>query len=311
MCKSKGLIFDIQGFSVHDGPGSRTTVFFSGCPLNCTWCANPEGREKKQQIMFSTQKCKSDLGCSRCMESCSLGSISFCEKILKRDINICGECKTFDCVNNCYHEALRLSGKYYSIEEIMNVLRRDREFWGNGGVTFSGGEPLLQTDFLKDVLVQCKNENIHTAIETTAYSESKKFLNIMSYIDFAFIDIKHMNSKLHKLKTSVGNEQILHNITLLRKTSWQGRLILRMPVIREYNDSNENIYEIIKFMLENDIFEINILPFHRMGASKWKQLGLEYEFKEEAPTKTEKLSEIQEMFLNSNIACYIGNEVMY
>jgi len=307
-----GLIFDIQGFSVHDGPGSRTTVFLSGCPLRCRWCANPEGRELRRQLLFSAQKCLCEKsGCQRCATACPRGAITVSEGMPKRDASMCKGCGSFECARACYHEALRLSGRWYQAEELMQVLRRDRQFWSAGGVTFSGGDPLFQKDFLLDVLKRCRKEAIHTAIETAGYAETADFLEVMSYIDLAFVDIKHMDSGLHKRETGVGNERILQNISRLSTSPWNGRLILRIPVIEGYNDGAEHIREVIRFMKMNGLFEINILPFHRMGTTKWTQLGLEYPYGRQPPGSEQKLKEIQQLFLFCDIACYIGSEVVY
>jgi glycyl-radical enzyme activating protein len=311
MCNGKGLIFDVQGFSVHDGPGSRTTVFLSGCPLACEWCANPEGREYKQQLMYSDKKCKSAAGCRRCAKACPAGALSIEEETVRLQPHICERCTTFDCAKACYHEALRLSGKWYTVEELMAILQRDRQFWENGGVTFSGGEPFFQKGFLLEALKACKNAKIHTAIETAAFADPADFLEIMSYIDFAFIDLKHMDKEKHKEKTAADNSLILKNISNLKDSKWQGRLILRMPVIRSYNDSVGNIKAVIGFMKANQLCEINILPFHRMGESKWSQLGLQYEYKDALPTTEEELRKIRKLFLNSGLTCYAGDEIIY
>lgn len=312
MGKSRGLIFDIQGFSVHDGPGSRTTVFLSGCPLRCEWCANPEGREGRPLLLFSAQKCRhAKTGCGRCADACPDGALALRGDQLERKDEVCRACRTFACAKACYHEALRLSGRWYDLGELMRILRRDRQFWENGGVTFSGGEPLAQADFLRGTLEACAEESIHTAIETTAYAACSTFLRCVSLADFAFIDVKHMDDARHMEKTGVSNAIILNNITDLKKSGWPGRLMLRMPVVRGYNDTAGNIDAMIRFMRENALYEINILPFHRMGESKWTQLGLSYAYHDEPATDGETLERIQALFLENDIACYIGGDVIY
>lgn len=161
------------------------------------------------------------------------------------------------------------------------------------------------------LLKECKNNYIHTAIETTAYKDNETFLNVMEYIDFAFIDVKHINRDMHRKKTGVYNDIILNNIRTLKQSKWKGRLILRMPVIRDFNDTYQNIIDTIQFMKENDLFEINILPFHRLGESKWRQLGKEYKYKDEEGTDSKKLEEIQDLFLENQIACYIGDDTAF
>ncbi|WZL73280.1 4-hydroxyphenylacetate decarboxylase activase [Clostridiaceae bacterium 35-E11] len=314
----KGLIFDIQGFSVHDGPGSRTLFFLSGCPLRCEWCANPEGLELRQRILFSPQKCKHEKNdCIRCIEACPNKAIKLTqdqEIPLTIEHAICKDCQVHACTEACYNEAIRLSGKWMAVSELIKVTKRDRTYWEGkegGGVTFSGGEPFFQKEFLREALKKCKEVYIHTAIETTAYVPTEDFLEVMGYVDFAFIDLKHMNKEKHIEKTGIDNTLILENIKALAKSDWKGRVILRMPVIEDYNDGDKNIIEMAAFMNDVGLFEVNILPFHRMGDSKWKQLGKVYKYKDYEPTSIEKLEHIQDLFLDQKIACYVGSEVFY
>lgn len=312
----KGLIFDIQSYSVHDGPGCRTLVFMSGCPLRCEWCANPEGLLVRKQVMFSTVKCKfANYKCSYCMEACSQGAIKIsenAENILDFERDKCSHCTDFSCAKACTYEAIRVVGKWMSVNELLAILDRDRQYWGSaGGVTFSGGEPFVQHEFLLEMLRRCKEKYIHTAVETSAYVDTGIFLQAFRYIDFAFIDVKHMNDEQHRAKTGVSNKLILHNIRALTESGWKGRLVLRMPVIRDFNDNAENINSVIEFMKELGLFEINILPFHRLGDSKWKQLGLVYKYANETATPREKLEYIQDLFLDARIACYIGHETCF
>jgi len=313
--EQKGLIFDIQPYSVHDGPGCRTLVFLSGCPLRCEWCANPEGIEFRKRIMYTSQKCKNRVnGCVRCIEACPHNAIKIGndERPIIIDRNLCKNCDSYNCVKACIYEALRLSGEWMTLPELMRVFDRDRQYWGsNGGVTFSGGEAFVQKDFLLAALKRCKEAYIHTAIETTAHVPTDVFLEVMQYVDFAFIDVKHMDSKKHKEKTGVNNELILKNVEALTTLGWEGRLVLRIPIIRNYNDTDENILSVINFMKKIGLFEVNILPFHRLGATKWEQLGMDYKYKDEVPTAPEKLDHIQDLFLDQRIACYKGHETPF
>ena len=316
MKEEKGLVFDIQGFSVHDGPGCRTLVFLSGCPLHCPWCANPEGMKKRPQLLFSRQKCRYEKShCRRCLSVCPHGGVRQTgdpDNPLEFDHAICGKCTTFECAKACAHEAARISGQYRTTGEVMRILRRDREYWDSqGGPGFSGGEPMAQPAFLKSILTACKEEEMNTSIESTAYVEPDIFFPIMEKIDFAFIDVKHMDSDRHAKMTGVGNERILSNIEALSGSSWKGRLILRMPVIEGFNDSLENAEKLAAFMKKNGLFEINILPFHRLGTSKWEQLGKKYPYAEYLPTEEAVLEKLQEYYLDQRIACYVGDDVVY
>lgn len=312
MKEGQGLVFDIQSFSVHDGPGSRTLVFLSGCPLRCQWCSNPEGLEVRRRFLFSQAKCKFDkTNCKRCLNVCPNGAIhSNGDGTLHFKMEICDVCTTHNCVDRCIYEAARLSGKWMSVDEVMSAILRDSQFWSSGGgVTFSGGEATLQKDFLLQLLKACKKNSVHRAIETTAFAKTQDFLEIFDLINFALIDCKHMDPVQHKNKTGVSNELILHNISTLANSDWKGRLVLRIPVIEGFNDEEENILKVIKFMTANKLFEVNILPFHRLGDSKWSQLGQSYPYKEYEPTPKEKMRAIQDMFLDRGVACYVDEEL--
>jgi len=248
-----GLIFDIQSHSVHDGPGCRTTVFLNGCPLVCEWCSNPEGISLKQCLMYSERRCRH---CGRCIKACTHTAIKVEQKEkLIIDRKICNTCDDFKCTKACLSEALELSCKSFSVEDLMKILDRDRDFWSSdGGVTFSGGEPFIQHQFLFSVLKKCKDRSIHTAIETCGYVPTDIFLKGMELIDWAFIDIKHTDTNQHRKVTGVGNELILKNIQTLAKSSWKGILVIRMPLIPGFNDDEKNIKESIE-PLANKIVE--------------------------------------------------------
>lgn len=290
-------------------------MFLSGCPLRCQWCANPEGMRKKHNLMYTKGRCKAIQNhCSRCMTACPQGAITMNQKSGLPQIQRvkCMDCTEFACTRVCNYEALRISGKEYTVEELMEVIRRDRVFWqGNGGVTFGGGDPLVQWEFLVKVLEECKKHQIHTAIETEGYAEEAIFLHVLSYIDFAFVDLKHMDPQKHEEKTGVSNERILKNLRALKTSGWKGRIILRTPIIPGFNDSAENARATIAFMKEVGFFEINLLPFHRMGTSKWEQLGLEYVYRDQPNLTKEDLYSLQQLYLDAGIACYVDTDVIY
>ncbi|SDF27958.1 4-hydroxyphenylacetate decarboxylase activase [Sporolituus thermophilus] len=315
MPNSKGLIFDIQSYSVHDGPGCRTLVFMMGCPLRCGWCANPEGWEARRRLMFRATKCvRPQRKCRRCAPVCPEQAVDGGEKHERIKINWdkCRHCASFACAAACLNEALTVCGREITVEELTRILNRDRHYWGSdGGVTFSGGEPLVQQDFLLAALKRCRESYIHTAIETSAYAPWPVFSDVMANIDFAFIDIKHMDPDQHKNKTGVSNELILNNIRALKANGWPGRLIIRMPVIADFNDSEDNINAMIAFFREIGQNEINILPFHRLGDSKWTQCGMVYPYRDYEATPEHVLDHIQELFLANDILCYVGHETPF
>lgn len=311
--EKNGLIFDIQSYSVHDGPGCRTNVFFIGCPLECRWCANPESWKRKKHIMFAERVCKYDKGCRACRNTCPKDSIKFDENG-KPSItwSICEDCESFECISICPNNALKQCVKEYTVDGLMKILKRDFSNWGSeGGVTFTGGDPLMHHDFLYDVLMECKKSHIHTAIETSGFATEENFLKILTNINFAFIDVKNMDTEAHKWGTGVGNELILSNIEALVKSPWNGRLVLRQPTIHGYNDSDENAMKLIEFMKRLDLFEINLLKFHRMGTSKWEQLGKQYEYVDHGDMTDERMKELQTLYLDNGIACYIGDDTPF
>ncbi len=309
-----GMIFDIQSYSVHDGPGCRTNVFFVGCPLQCRWCANPESWAVKKHLLFAERSCKWDQGCTACRDACPNGSLKFNDQGKPCvDWAICNKCETIECSEVCAAHALKQCVRFLTVDDLMKVLMRDFPNWGsNGGVTFSGGEPLLHHEFLDQVLQRCRKEQMHTAIETSGFASPEVFKKIFRNLNFAFIDVKNMDEEMHKWGTGVSNKPILNNIaTLAHADWWRGRLVLRQPTIHGYNDSTENAKRLIEFMNENGLFEINLLRFHRMGGTKWEQLGKVYEYNDHGDMPEERMLALQELYLDNDIACYIGEDTPF
>jgi pyruvate formate lyase activating enzyme len=212
----------------------------------------------------------------------------------------------------CFFEGLRYCGEWKSVDDLLSLLERNRHYWGTrGGVSFSGGEPLLQHEFMREMLAACRDAHIHTAVETTAHIQPEKFLELMQFVDFAFIDIKHMDPQKHREKTGVTNDLILRNIAALSASGWPGRLVLRTPIIEHYNDTDENMQAVAAFMQANGLFEINLLPFHRLGDTKWTQLGKQYGFSEKNATPEDTLFHLQDIFLSKRIACYVGSDTPF
>lgn len=316
--ENRGLVFDIQSFSVHDGPGCRTSVFLMGCPLRCEWCANPEGFEKKTRVMFRSSKCIAhEYSCTRCLAACPKQGITlergqFTQWPIQVDWRECEDCEELACTNACLKEALVKCGRQIAVPELLRILNRDRKFWGpGGGVTFSGGEPLYQGDFLLAALQGCQAAYIHTAVETTAFAKTELFLEIMQHVDFAFLDNKHMDSDQHKGKTGVGNELIHYNIRALAASNWAGRGVVRMPVIPDFNDTQENVMNLIVFMKDVGLNEVNLLPFHPLGESKWRQCGMIYPYGQQGACEVEVLVGMAKLFRQANIECYLGSETPF
>jgi pyruvate formate lyase activating enzyme len=266
----KGFIFDIQHYSIHDGPGIRTTVFLSGCPLRCLWCQNPESQQLHPQLFFNYDKC---MGCGRCIAVCPQRAVTLDRKTVKTNrwlCNICGEC-----VKVCPQEARTIIGKEITATEVFKEVASDKIFYqdSNGGVTLSGGEVLSQPDFSSGILEMCKNDGIHTAIETCGYGSWENLRRILNYTDLVLFDFKHMDDAEHKKLTGVSNKIILKNA----KRIWNDLkkpIIARLPVIPGYNDSTMNISQTAEFIAaELDIsITVNLLPYHGLGEGKLKSL---------------------------------------
>ncbi len=306
--ETRGLIFDIQGHSIHDGPGTRTVVFLSGCQLRCKWCCNPEGQLLRPRLMYKPEFCKT---CPlRCVQACPKHAARVSDNGSPRIVfhrSACDRCDSMDCISVCYLQALRRGGKWYTVNEIMQVLNRDRDYWApGGGVTFSGGEPLMQQDFMLNVLASCNEASISSCVETNAYIRRSVLESVLAHVQCLFVDIKHMDAAMHAEGTGVSNNLILENIRWMKSSGWAGRLIVRMPLIPGYNDTTENARATASFLSQIGLREINILPFHKLGASKYLQLGLTWEYEEHAVQSPDYLESLARIYHARGIACYVG-----
>lgn len=266
-----GHISNIQRFSIHDGPGIRTTVFLKGCNLKCFWCHNPECLKSKIELQFFFNKC---IFCMKCIDICPNGvySLENDERTLNREkCTACGEC-----VKACPSKALHLSGEWVLPEELLKRIDRDSPFYlTGGGVTFSGGEPLLQMDFLKDILFLCKQRGYHTAVESALNVSWDLLSNIINTVDLFIIDIKTMDSSVHKSVTGTANDLILKNIKKL--DSHGSKIWIRTPVVPGVNDNVETIENIARFVKElKNTAKVELIPFHKLAINKYESLGMEY-----------------------------------
>ena len=247
-----GVVFDIKEFSIHDGPGARFTVFLKGCPLRCIWCHNPEGLEKKKQLLYKEKDC---VKCGMCMAPCSHS-----------------DCKEFDrCLHICPNNCLSVAGREYTADELAKTILDNKDFFelSGGGVTFSGGEPLMQAEFLLEVMDKLKD--VHIAIQTSGYADSETYLKVIEKADFIMQDIKLADANLHKKYTGVGNEKILFNIESLKKSG--KNFVFRVPLIPDITDTEENLKAISKIVGD---FETELLKYNDLAGAKYPSLGLEY-----------------------------------
>ena len=268
----KGVISDIQKFSIHDGPGIRTTVFLKGCPLECRWCGNPETISFKPEIMFSAGAC---MGCEICLNACPQGAIKAIQnQPLFRDQELCLGCGT--CAELCPKNALLLRGKTMSVSEVITEIEKDMAFYkrSGGGVTLSGGEPFLQAGFVKEVLKACTEKEIHTVVDTCGQTNWQSIEQSMEYIKLFLYDIKHIDPVAHKRGTTVSNELILENLTKLLKLG--KNVLLSLPLIPNFNTSIEDIKQIGVFAGKVGAKKLRILPYHNYGSGKYQKIGKEY-----------------------------------
>lgn len=304
----KADIFDIQGLSVHDGPGCRTLIFMQGCTLNCDWCSNPEGISRTPSLLYNIDYCRLD---GNCVNDCTFNAIKIQNQQLLINRDFCKECLDHACLKNCYTKALSISSNKLSVAELMKIIKRDRQFWGlEGGVTFSGGEPLLQIDFVDEVLKQCHQAYIHTAIETCGNIPWSSFQKAMPHLDWIFFDLKNPDTLLHLEATGVNNDLILSNLAKLSK-EFEGRLIVRIPIIPGFNNTDELLRQYISFFKDNNISEVNVLPLHHLGREKYQKLGRNYLMDISKKPTSRQLNQICDIFAYYGINCYQGSSTPF
>ena len=299
----KGLIYDIQRFAIHDGPGIRTLVYMMGCPLKCLWCSTPQTQKSSPEILYIESKCEK---CLRCVDECPIKAIKFSDKEkIEIDRKLCNTCG--QCVDVCPNQALRIAGKQITVEELFQDLMKDNPFYrrSDGGVTIGGGEVTMQHEFVTALLKKCKEMYVHTAMETCGYVKWENLEKILEYIDLLYFDIKHMDSRIHKEITGVPNELILENAI---KASKMRPIIIRIPLIPGYNDSEENLLNTAKFATElgENLLRIELLPYHKFGTGIYEQLGRIYELKDVEPPSEECMLKKKELIESCGVKAQIG-----
>ena len=299
-------VFNIQPYSIHDGPGIRTTVFLKGCPLRCLWCANPESNASSPELMTYTSRC---VGCGACIPVCPIDAISitpFQEKyVALTDRNKCANCGK--CVEVCPNNAREIVGKEMTVREVVDNVVRDKLFFdgSGGGITLSGGEPLVYPEFSSSLLAAARAEGIHTAIESSSFARRDVIDAVFAHVDIALLDIKHMDSPTHQVLTGVSNEPILRNIRHVHD-NLHVPVILRIPTIPGYNDSPENFHCIGRFAADlGDDIHINLLPYHKLGESKLESLGRQVSLGISPPT-SEHMEQLRAIIASYGLSVKIG-----
>lgn len=283
-----GTVTEIKRYAVFDGPGIRTTVFVKGCPLRCRWCSSPETWSPQPQIYFKLEKCQE---CGNCKDVCPSESIE-----MKKEYRISREKCTLcmECVDVCKTKALSIIGEKFTAEEIFDDIKKDKIFFekSGGGLTISGGEPLSRPDFVSKIFKLCRENDIHTTLDTSGYGSKKSVEKILSHADLVLLDIKHMDPEKHREYTGVSNEKILENAELMANKT---QLRISLPLIKDFNDSKENIEKTADFATSIGVEHIDLEPLHKLGEEKYRMLGMESpypDFEESSDQEVKKVLEI-------------------
>ncbi|WP_413113861.1 glycyl-radical enzyme activating protein [Thaumasiovibrio sp. DFM-14] len=296
-----GTVFNIQKFSVHDGPGIRTTVFLKGCPLRCKWCSNPESQTFSPSVLFDKNKC---IECGLCINACTKGAMSR-DKNKKVDTSKCVGCG--ECANVCPTKALILSGKKMTVAEVIDEVKKDVIHYrrSSGGMTLSGGEPLAQPEFTEALLRSAKANGIHTAIETTGLAAPEVLDRIIPLLDVVLMDIKNLFPEKHIEFTGVENKQILRNAIHISKLAKQ--VSIRVPVIPGFNDDEQSIKAIATFATHmSNVTRLHLLPYHNYGQGKYNLLNRPYEFTEAKTPSDTVINQFKSIVEAMGVECVIG-----
>lgn len=302
---SSGIVFNIQRFSVHDGPGIRTTVFLKGCSLRCEWCQNPEGLHSGNEIQYFPELC---INCGACAEVCKRQGHQIRERghLFQREYCVaCGACSAI-----CFAEALRTVGAPMTVDQVMTEVLRDQPFYENsgGGITLSGGDPLLQPKFARAILSDCRKKQIHTALETAVNCRWESLKTFLPLTDLFLVDIKHVDTKKHFQATGAKNTRILANIERLAQTDKP--IIIRVPVVPDFNDTEEDIAAISRFVHHlaesrlrgsnssgnsSESISLELIAFHKLASGKYQSLGLDYRAADRVPLSGERMHELRQI----------------
>lgn len=289
----KGIVFNIQRFTVHDGPGIRTEVFMKGCTLRCKWCSNPEGLHAYREPGVYRDRC---IGCKSCAKVCKTGALQFLDGGINAvDRDLCVHCMA--CTDACPANALKSWGRVMTSAELMDALERDADFYhrSGGGVTFSGGEVLLQWEFVREVLGLCRRKGIHTCVESALSVEREALEGVLPFTSLFITDIKQMDSEAHRTWTGAGNERILSNIERLAQSGVP--FVVRLPIIPDVNDTVKHVEAVSDFLnsLESQPVQVQFLRFRRLGEDKYQSLGYPYYMEGCNPDRSEAEARIKEL----------------
>ncbi|MFC2058597.1 glycyl-radical enzyme activating protein [Chloroflexota bacterium] len=294
-----GIVFNIQRFSVEDGPGIRTTVFLKGCPLRCPWCSNPESQNNYPEVAHRDSLCNQ---CGRCVEVCELDAISLNDKAISIDRALCNNCAR--CVEVCLPGALTVYGKEVSVDEASDEIRKDMIYYRNsgGGVTASGGEPLVQADFVAALFQRYQAAGIHTTLDTCGYASQDALDRVLEHTDLVLYDLKILDKETHDRVLKTSQEPVIRNLnTLVERGS---NLLIRVPLIPTFIDTEENLKAIANLISRlNGGIKVEVLPYHRYGTGKYQMLDRNYELDGLTTQTEEQLNSIKELFHSFGVDC--------
>lgn len=290
-------VINIQKYSVHDGDGIRTTIFFKGCMLNCWWCHNPESQRYTPEVMFDRDKCT---GCSLCAKACTHDAISISNQgKAVTDTSKCVLCG--DCLEYCPQNNRNIVGKQYTVKELVKIVQRDERFYedSNGGVTLSGGEIMSQDmDYILELLRELKDRDYNVAIDTCGYAPLENYKRVLPYVDTFLYDIKTLDDEKHKKYMGQSNEKILENLKFLADN--HANINIRIPVVEPVNSDEKSMMDIIEYLKkEIGIVKVNLLPYHNTGSSKYEKLGREYPAKDLKTPTNEQMEKLKNMFIQN------------
>lgn len=297
---TEGVLFNIQRYSLHDGPGIRTIPFFKGCPLACKWCSNPESQHPQPELIYKKNDC---IRCGKCIDACKQQALSTRNPFFI-DRERCIQCG--DCTDVCPTKALEMKGKRMSVSEVIRELQKEENLFrrSGGGVTLSGGEPLAQPEFTRELLKACKSKGWHTAIETTGFTTKEVIEDVFPWIDLALTDIKAINPAVHEENTGVNNSRILENLI---RISFITKVVVRIPVIPGVNDNPDEIRSIAEFAkLMSGVDTLHLLPYHTFGENKYSLLGRLYPLDGVQSLADEKMERLKKIVESMGFHCHIG-----
>ncbi|WP_312952011.1 glycyl-radical enzyme activating protein [Superficieibacter sp.] len=297
---TEGVLFNIQRYSLHDGPGIRTIPFFKGCPLACKWCSNPESQRPQPELIYKKNDC---IRCGKCIEVCPQNALSPSNPSFV-DRSRCVQCG--ECTKVCPTQALEMKGKRMTVNDVIRELQKEENLFrrSGGGVTLSGGEPLAQPEFARELLKACKAKGWHTAIETTGFTTKEVIEDVFPWIDLALTDIKAINPSVHEQNTGVNNSRILEN---LLRISFITKVIVRIPLVPGVNDNEEEIRSIAEFAkLMSGVDTIHLLPYHTFGENKYNLLGRIYPMGNTPSLAENKIENLKKMIESMGFHCHIG-----